>query len=414
MFRTEKVKGRWWLVDPDGHIFFSLGCNYVRLQGKSPVTGRERFFSWLPSRDDPLFGDCWSEGENKWNIKCFYRGRGVVAQFDFAKANRKRIDGADWKPAFDALQHRRMRSWGFTSMGNWSDPDIMALDRTPYVDNFNLDGVRKIEGDSKGMWRKFPDVFADDFEDKVLECAHRTRLEKSRSDPWCIGWFVENELHWGRGYKSGGDIAKAVSSSPEDQPARIEWLRRLRAAHGEDATFASATSEDVRAFEAEVAERYFSTVKRAIEKIAPGRLYLGCRFCNAYPDALRAAARWCDVVSNNCYLYGPEAPMPADAVDKPAIIGEFHFGSLDRGGLHAGISPCADMAERIENYKSYVRQAVADRRIVGAHWFFWYDMPLTGWMDGEDYANGVMDITGRPHPEMVEATRELARELYRQ
>ena len=117
-------------------------------------------------------------------------------------------------------------------------------------------------------------------------------------------------------------------------------------------------------------------------------------------------------MSYNCYKDLPEAPMPADAVDKPAIIGEFHFGSLDRGGMHAGIIPCPDMASRMEHYKRYVRRAVADERIVGVHWFFWYDMPLTGWMDGEDYANGVMAVTGRPHPEMVEATRELARELY--
>ena len=412
LFRTEKRGGRWWLVDPDGHLFFSLGCNYVRLQGKSPVTDREKFFSWLPDRGDPLFGDCWSEGENTWNIKCFYRGRGVVSQFDFAKANQKRLHGDGWEAVFAEKQHRRMRSWGFTSMGNWSDPGIMALGRTPYVDNFNLDGVRKIEGDSKGAWRKFPDVFADDFAEKVVERAHATRLEKSRTDPWCIGWFVENELHWGRGYKAGGDIAAAAAASPEDQPARIEWLRRLRAAHGPEATFADATEEDVRAFEAEVAERYFSTVKRAIETVAPGRLYLGCRFCDAYPDALRAAARWCDVVSYNCYRDLPEAPMPADAVDKPAIVGEFHFGSLDRGGMHAGIVPCPDMASRMEHYQRYVRRAVADERIVGVHWFFWYDMPLTGWMDGEDYANGVMDVAGRPHPEMVEATRELARELY--
>ena len=51
---------------------------------------------------------------------------------------------------------------------------------------------------------------------------------------------------------------------------------------------------------------------------------------------------------------------------------------------------------------------------MGVHWFYWHDMPLTGWMDGEDFGNGVMDVADNPHPEMIEATRELARELYRQ
>ena len=415
MFRTEKWNGRWWLVDPDGHIFFSLGCNYVRLQGKTAVTGREKFFSWLPEKDDPLFGDCWHKDRHQWLSKCFYQGKGLVAQFDFAEANQKRIYGADWKATFIDRQHRRMRAWGFTSMGNWSDPEVMRASRTPYFDNFNLDGVRKIEGDKKGQWRKFPDVYAPDFEANVLKCAYKTRSAKSRTDPWCIGWFVENELHWAAGNMGGnGDVAKAVADSPEDQPARVEYLRRLKAAHGEGATFASATPEDVRAFEADIAERYFSTVKRVVGKIAPGRLYLGCRFCNSYPDAIRAAARHCDVVSYNSYSELPWTPRPDDdIVDKPTIIGEFHFGSLDRGSLHSGLVPCRDMKERIEKYKAYVRYAISDEHLVGVHWCFWHDMPLTGWMDGEDFGNGVMDVADNPHPEMIEATRELARELYR-
>ena len=75
-----------------------------------------------------------------------------------------------------------MRSWGFTSMGNWCDPEIMAASRTPYVDNFNLDGTRKIEGDKHGMWRKFPDVFAPDFASNLVQRALTTRTPKSRTD----------------------------------------------------------------------------------------------------------------------------------------------------------------------------------------------------------------------------------------
>ena len=412
MFRTEKWNGRWWLVDPDGHIFFSLGCNYVRLQGRTPVLRRERFFSWLPGRDDPLFADCWKDGKLNWLGDSLYKGVETVPQFDFAMANQKRLYGADWKETFIDRQHRRMRSWGFTSMGNWSDPEIMAASRTPYVDNFNLDGVRKIEGDKRGVWRKFPDVFAPDFASNVAACALQTRTPKSRTDPWCIGWFVENELHWGRNGRTD-DMIEAVVGSPDDQPAKVEYLRRLRAAHGPDATFESATAADREAFAAEIAERYFSTVKAAIEQVAPGRLYLGCRFHNSYPAALRAAAKYCDVVSFNCYKDLPENPsFPADAVDKPTIVGEFHFGSLDRGSLHAGLVPCRDMADRVEHYKAYVRAALKDRNLVGVHWFFWCDMPLTGWMDGEDFMTGVLTVTDTPHPEMVEATRELARELY--
>ncbi len=101
-------------------------------------------------------------------------------------------------------------------------------------------------------------------------------------------------------------------------------------------------------------------------------------------------------------------------VDKPVIIGEFHFGSLDRGSLHAGLRPRRATEDRVSHYKRYVRRAIADKRLVGVHWFCWQDMPLAGLIDGEDYGNGVMDVADNPHPEMIEATRELAQELYRQ
>ena len=411
MFRTEKWNGRWWLVDPEGHIFFSLGCNYVRLNSRTPVVRREHFYKWLPKRDEAAFADCWRENKFKWFVKSIYKRGETVLQFDFAQANQKRLYGDDWKQSFIDRTHRRMRAWGFTSMANWSDPEIMAASRTPYVDNFNLDGVRKLEGDKRGMWRKFSDVFAPDFASNVVLCAYNTRTPKSRTDPWCIGWFVENELHWG--HNKTDDIIEAVVGSPDDQPAKIEYLKRLKSVHGDDATFDSATAKDKDDFAAEIAERYFSTVKAAIEHVAPGRLYLGCRLHNCYPSALRAAAKYCDVVSFNCYKELPSIPeFPAGSLDKPTIIGEFHFGSLDRGAMHVGLVPSCDMNDRVERYKAYVRAALKDSRLVGVHWFFWYDMPLTGWMDGEDYMTGVLTVTDTPHPEMVEATRELAREFY--
>ena len=38
-FRTEKVNGKWWLVDPDGQLFFSHGMDCVRPQDSTPIDG---------------------------------------------------------------------------------------------------------------------------------------------------------------------------------------------------------------------------------------------------------------------------------------------------------------------------------------------------------------------------------------
>ncbi len=94
-FRTEKYQGKWWLVDPEGYLFFSSGLANIRMANTTTMTGidfhdesvryvdktgvtpedslgirpvskkalqtryvssemRNNMFSWLPSYDDPL------------------------------------------------------------------------------------------------------------------------------------------------------------------------------------------------------------------------------------------------------------------------------------------------------------------------------------------------------------------------
>ena len=59
-FRTEKVDGKWWLVDPEGHLFFSHGVNAVFTGAETGVGFRENYFAWLPAKNDALFGAFWS------------------------------------------------------------------------------------------------------------------------------------------------------------------------------------------------------------------------------------------------------------------------------------------------------------------------------------------------------------------
>ena len=150
-----------------------------------------------------------------------------------------------------------------------------------------------------------------------------------------------------------------------------------------------------------------------MKKHAPNRLYLGCRFLARRADAVwRTAARFCDVMSVNVYRDVPSVDLPDGCEDRPLLIGEYHFGALDRGLLHAGIVPARDQADRADRYRRYVRTALASKRIVGAHWFLWRDQALTGRSDGECFQSGFLDVTDRPYPEMVAAARELAGELY--
>ena len=95
------------------------------------------------------------------------------------------------------------------------------------------------------------------------------------------------------------------------------------------------------------------------------------------------------------------------------IVGEFHFGALDRGLFHTGLAATRDQTERAVCYRAFVNACLDHPRYVGAHWFQWRDQPLTGRFDSENYQIGFVTVTDTPYPELVEAARDVARVMYR-
>src|ERR1017187_5612838 len=47
-FRVEKIDGKWWFVDPDGHLFLSLGADSIGTSVSTSTQGREALFAALP------------------------------------------------------------------------------------------------------------------------------------------------------------------------------------------------------------------------------------------------------------------------------------------------------------------------------------------------------------------------------
>lgn len=47
-FRVEKVDGKWWFVDPDGHLFLSTGADCMRPENGTRTEGREGVFAATP------------------------------------------------------------------------------------------------------------------------------------------------------------------------------------------------------------------------------------------------------------------------------------------------------------------------------------------------------------------------------
>ena len=425
-FRVEKIAGRWWLVDPEGRLFWSHGVDCVRPNNAhTPISDREFLYAGLPANDSP-FAAFYGGGANA--AHGYYSTR-KFRTYNFTAANLLQKYGPDWKTQHAELVHRRLRSWAMNTIANWSDDAIYLMRKTPYTATVGARGkTRPIEG-SQGYWGKFSDPFDASFA-QALQNGMAAQKDKSAGDPWCIGYFVDNEISWG----DDPSLAIATLASPADQPAKIAFVGDLKAKYGTidklnaawdtkhaswDDLLKSTTppdkqkaGDDLRAFYSRIAEKYFEVCRAAVKEIAPKQLYLGCRFAWSNPRAVRAGCKYCDVVSFNRYKKVlPENELP-EGCDKPTIIGEFHFGALDRGMFHTGLVPTASQDERAECYKRYVRSAVDNPHCVGTHWFQFGDQATTGRPDGENYQIGLLDVCDTPYPETIRAVREVGQEMY--
>jgi len=406
-FRTEKNNGKWWLVDPEGYLFWSNGPTCVGFGGAdTTIAGREYFFNGLPESASPLAR--------------FYNKNGSV--FMYSQSNLFRKFGSDWEPKYIKITQGRLKSWGMNTLGNWSNPRMTSVRETPYVIgvDFKCDTV---------TWRHFPDVFSPSFQ-KNLRAAFEARAD-SFNDPWCIGYFVQNELKFSGPLKFMEDVC----ADPAESPCKKEWVENLKSSYQSISQFNQLVGTNFTSWNALLANRsavkldrvsdaadtfykkmctvYFRTCKEEQKRLAPHQLYLGCRFLqNVSSVPVTIAAQFCDVVSYNVYEYSV-ASRNVENIDKPFIIGEFHFGALDRGMFGPGCRWAGDQQDRAGLYKDYVTGALQNPSCVGAHWFQYNSQAFTGRdPDGENYQVGLVDITGNPYPELRDAIREVAYGMY--
>jgi hypothetical protein len=424
-FRTQKTEGKWWLVDPEGRLFFSHGIDCVRMLDATPIAERENWFENFPGNKKE-FGEFFSEHSV---LKGYYAGK-TVRCFSFSGANLLRKYGPNWRVDYARFIHQRLRSWGINTIANWSDPATYQLRLTPYTDSISSGRTRMLEG-SEGYWGKFPDVFDPSFAES-LRRSMEAKKNASAGDPWCIGYFSDNEMSWG----DDTSLAVGVLKSPVDQPAKRDLISDLKAKYVEvaklndawgakydswdallqsrEAPDKSKAADDLKAFYTRAAEQYFRTVRDTIKAVAPHQLYLGCRFAWVNDRAAAAAAKYCDVVSYNLYRRSVADFKFNGGADVPLIIGEFHFGALDRGMFHTGLVPVADQEARAQAYKDYVLGALRHPQFVGCHWFQYMDEPTTGRAyDEENYQIGFVDVADTPYAGTLAAVRQVGYHLYR-
>ncbi|EIM03702.1 beta-agarase [Rhodanobacter denitrificans] len=437
-FRTQKRDGRWQLVTPDGHAFFSLGVNAVITDGgRSYVEGREFMFRDLPP-DRGAWAAFYGSGDDRKPEQGASRGIGYNhgRWFDFYAANLYRVDGRDWLAAWRRRALDRLQAWGFNTLGNWSDDALGQAHRLPYTRSIEIAGDYANVSSGYDYWGRMPDPFDPRFA-QAAERAAATASAGVRDDPWLLGYFADNELAWaGSGPQGRWGLALGTLAGDAKSPAKQAFIAMLRKKYAAPETLSAAwgialaswdaldatgfaapapneahpaIARDYSAWLRRYADAYFRTVAEALRHHDPHHLFLGGRFAVNTPEAVAACAAYCDVLSFNVYADLPQHGLDLaalHALDKPVLIGEFAFGSTDRGPFGAGPVPVWNEQQRGEAYAKFVAAAASDPNIVGAHWFDYADQPVTGrLLDGENSHFGLAGITDIPFGGFVQAVR---------
>ncbi len=454
-FRAEKYEGKWSLVDPEGYLFFATGIANCRLSNTFTVTGedyknadekqglftaselRRNLFSWLPEEDDPL-------AAHYGYINSIHTGPLKQGQtFSFFAANLQRKYGDDYFARWREVTLARMQNWGFTCFGNWTDPQFYGNGRVAYFANAWITGNHKRVSTGNDYWGPIHDPFDPEFVQSARHAAEKVN-EEVQGDPWCIGVFIDNELSWGN---DGGDanrfglVINTLAQAAETCPAKAAFTALLKTKYGAVQKLNEAwgvSLESWEAFSAEfkhegelsgerradfsllseaLAAEYFSVVNRELKALMPHHLYCGSRFADwgMTPEAVRAAAKHTDVIGCNLYTEGLPGHFGEwiNEIDRPFVLGEFHFGATDRGMFHGGICTAANQKDRGVKYSAYMQSVIENPHFVGAHWFQYIDSPTAGRaVDGENYNSGFISVTDHPYEELIDAVRRVNRNLY--
>lgn len=343
-FRTEKYKGKWSLVDPDGYLFFSHGLANVRMANTTTMTGydfdhslikdrsaddltpedsiavtrvsgeavqtrnvvsqlRANMFAELPAYDSEM-------GKHYGYRRSTHSGaleRGET--YSFYQANLERRYGIEDKSAllekWRDVTVDRMLSWGFTSFGNWIDPMFYQLNRYPYFANGWIIGDFKTVSSGNDYWSPLPDPFDPKFEERTIKTVEQIDREV-QDNPWCIGVFIDNEKSWGQMGSietQFGIVLNTLKRSNSDSPTKTEFAKILKKKYRKIddlntawalnltswdeidngislTTFTEEAEADLSTMLEHYASEYFRIVSKTVKKYMPNHMYLGARLAS--------------------------------------------------------------------------------------------------------------------------------------
>ncbi len=277
-FRTHNDGKRWWLVDPEGYAFVSVGVDCIRDNVSGLISGQENLFKWLPDSTDELYRDA-------------YSARGEFVMADFYRINLMRTFGEKWRENWEKITTSQIRELGINTIGNWSDIEYARNAGVPYVLPLSNFPSAKVQ-----LYRDFPDVFSDEYAENAKIFAQQ--LNDFKNDRWLIGYFLRNEPHWAFG---ANDIAFEMFGTQQSSASKKEfatWLSERYSSIGEfnkswklnlnnfneitmqvfDEYPSENSKKDFMVFSEVLVAKYVNVPCDEVEKVDPNHLNLGMRY----------------------------------------------------------------------------------------------------------------------------------------
>jgi len=377
-FRAEKVKNRWWIVDPEGYLNIQRVVNGLR-QGTS-----ER---------NKMYFDSIYQNTSNW-------------------ANKTLQEFSDF---------------GFNGIGAWSDTEAIIEANKENSSKFSYSlmlNFMSMYGKERGGTYQlsgnigYPNqcifVFDKRFEQFCDEYAQANLIYKN--DRNLIGYFSDNELPFGmnnlQGYLSLPDSTDAGRIFAE------KWLK------SKNKSVSQITDTERAEFAGIVAERYYRIVSKAISKYDVNHLYLGSRLHGSpknMESVVRAAGRYCDIVSINYYgSWTPDTKIMenwGDWAGKPFMITEFYTKAMDSGLVNssgAGFT-VHTQKDRGYAYQNFCLGLLQSPNCVGWHWFRYQDNdPSAKGVDPSnlDSNKGLLNTEYQWYKPMIKFMKQLNENVY--
>ncbi|AWB69122.1 agarase [Saccharobesus litoralis] len=340
-FRTQKVEGKWALIDPEGYLYFSTGIDIIRLSNSSTMTGydfdqnlipkrtkdmtvaeddqplnpapvearptrfvanetRASVFNWLPDYDDELGNHFGYRRETQ---------SGPLKHgetYSFYSANLERKYGETYPESYmdtwRSVTLRRMIDWGYTSLGNWSQQEYYGNNKIPFVAFADIIGDFGTLSSGFDFWHGVPDPYDPRFYVRSVAAAEHVAAQ-TNGTPWCMGVFMDNEQSFGR---QGSDetrygiVLNTLTRDAAKVHAKAAFTKILKAKYKNISNLNKAWNKNIASWDAfakgidagintpaqskdysdltyQYGVKYFGTVNKALKSVLPNHLYLGSR-----------------------------------------------------------------------------------------------------------------------------------------